>query len=870
MKIKRLVILSAAIIVLILLSFIKITAKNKSSNWKFFIKEQVGAKSELNVGKNLSFDDQSMYFSDSKDTIYSLDKKTGEINWLSKMQDHSPFQVMIDQDLLYISSFDSHIYCLDKKTGFIVWSFAIPNQYWPDTEVIFDKNDPYVFFADRAGFLYALDKKTGQEIWKKEFLAIDHTKAFVDKTIHFGFIKQDEDKLFINHYPSKKFYVINKMDGSNIDDFSTKDLEAMFSQTFKPKTSFDFGELQLSLEPNVANQPTINCLDKETKPVWSYRIEEKINSNEIYQDGNRLYFFNSDNTILESIEISRNDPNKEPFKDINFTFKEDFSAHFPYKNTNPQVNSKEKENNLLLKTKEFIRSSIFLVSNFKKATNFDISNQEKGNYLEFSINHEQDFYKNVFTDVKVEATFTNQEGDQSIKINGFYYDHNLWKIRAKLKKGVWNWKIIIATPFWINKQSGQIEVSKDPTDQLTIRDDVFITKDNEVFIPVGIQDTFDDSNRDGNLMNNMNYAKNITPLDNPQDYNFLSFGEYLDLYKNEAKTNIFRYGPDNCAPSIWVNLESLQKFEMSINGNLEGDYILDELKARDFKTMMSIFAFYPPYTSKEAFEKRANQKVIEKYLDYVIARYSASIDIWELTNEAAPPLEWQNFISDYLAKNDPYHHPITTNLEETNLKNSELLSFHFYSPIPKNNINLSSMTEYLKNKQSWNKAMIISEFGFKNSNYFDSSPDILRKYTWVSIFRKMGIIFWSTSFLYKNTENANVYLGPVEREEIKSLIDFLPKLTSPLESNVQILEEKNLVYYSLEDKNYKLLYFLKVDQNDNSKTMTPYINFKKQGILQIIDPKTGIVKDSYPVAEGYSTIKLPNFNDDLAIKVTYL
>lgn len=871
MKIKRLLFLLILVVLFALLLSIRIIEKNKSPNWKFFIKEQVGVKSNLNVGRNLSFDDKSIYFSDSKNTIYSLNKRTGKINWLSKMQDHSPFQVMVGQEFLYVASFDSHIYCLNKKNGYVEWSFAIPNQFWPDTEVIFDENDHYVFFADRAGFLYALDKKTGQEIWKKEFLAIDSTKAFVDKNIHFGFIKQDERNLFINHYPSKKFYVINKTDGANVENFSTKSLEEMFPPFLDgKKVNFNFGELELLMEPNVTNQPTINCLNQEMKAIWSYRTEEKINPREIYQDENRLYFFNADNTILESMAISQDDPNKKQFKKINFTFKENFSAHFPYNSTNPQINSKEKENSFSLKIKKSIQKVFFIFENFKKTTNFEVVSQEKDNYLEFDVVHEQKFYKNVFTDVKIETIFTNQDDGQLIKINGFYYDHNLWKVRAKLKKGNWDWKITIRTPFWTDKKSGQAEITKDFGDQLVIKNDVFVTKNDEIFIPIGIQDAFDDTNRDGNPFNSMNHTKNIIPLNDPQKYNFLPFSGYLDLYKNEAKANIFRYGPDNCAPSIWVNLESLQNFEMSINGNLRGDYILSELKKRDFKVMMSIFAFYPPYTSKEAFEKKSNRKVIEKYLDYVIARHSASIDVWELTNEASPILEWQNFVSDYLAKNDPYHHPITTNLEETKLKNSELLSFHFYSPVPKNNINLSSMLEHLESKQSWNKAMIISEFGFKNSNYFNGSSDILRKFTWISVFKKMGIIFWNTGFLHENVENSNVYLGPIERETIKSLVDFLPKLVAPLESNVQILEEKNSILYSLEDQNHKLIYLLKIDPKNNSKEITPYINFKRQGIIQIIDPQTGTIKDSFSITKGESTIKIPSFDDDLAIKVTYL
>ncbi len=86
--------------------------------------------------------------------------------------------------------------------------------------------------------------------------------------------------------------------------------------------------------------------------------------------------------------------------------------------------------------------------------------------------------------------------------------------------------------------------------------------------------------------------------------------------------------------------------------------MVEESRKREYRVMMSIFAFYPPHSSRKAFAKKSNRKVLKKYLDYVIARYGASVDIWEITNEAIPILEWQNFISDYLSENDPYKHPL--------------------------------------------------------------------------------------------------------------------------------------------------------------------------------------------------------------------
>ncbi len=1029
------------LLILVSLSFIflflKIAENRKSPNWKFFVKEQVGAKSELNIGKNLTFDEKSFYFNDGKGNVHSLNKKTGEINWLSKMKDHSPFQIMIDKDFLYIASFDGHIYCLNKKNGYINWSFAIPNQFWPDTEVIFDANDQFVFFADRAGFLYALNKKSGKEVWKKAFPTIDNSKAFVENSMHFGFIKQDEDRLFIKNYPSgsEKILIINKRDGSNQENFDQAKFEEMLAKSIENKTEINFNKqalwkkelplidssktfaeklvhfgfikqiedafiksiknkakfnlskeeiwkkeilladnsktfaeklvhfglsdqnkilinnypseklktleikrnelnqknfekakleklnqekfekinkeklekesqekfekinkeklekekieelfvrsikkidelnfdkFSLVIEANAANQPILKCLDKNKNEIWSYRTEERINPREIYQDGNRLYFFNADNTILESIEISQRDPNENKLKELNFKIKENFSAHYPYKNSNPQIDSETKKIYPGLEIRKIIQRISFFFKNLKKITVFEISQQEQNDYLEFNIQHEQNFYKNVFTEIKIEAIFTNQEDNQKIKVKGFYYDNDLWKIRAKLKKGLWRWQVKIKTPYFISKKDGTFEISKDFSKQLQIKDGAFFTEDNEAFIPMGLQGVISDRSRDGNPLNKMDYAKDPTPPTDPKKYNFLTFTDYLDLYKKEAKMNIFRYGPDNLAPPIWQNLDNPKDFEMNVNGNMQGDYILNELKKRDFRAMMSIFAFYPPYISEEAFYKKDNQEVIKDYLDYVIARYASSIDIWELTNEAAPSLKWLNFVSNYLAENDPYKHPITTNIEEKKLDNSDLLSIHWYAVVPENNFELIDQANHIDSKQDFEKATIISEFGFKGSNYFNGSSTLLRKFVWISTFRKMGMIFWNTGDgFYKNAENGNIYLGPVERNILKNLSDFLPKLTYPTQKDSELISNQNLISYKLSDENWQLIYLLKIDEKIENKEVNLKLNLDNSGLLATFDPKTGEVLNYFEVTEGESIIKIPSFSDDLAIKIKY-
>lgn len=866
MKPRYYLVIFCGFLALFLILFLVLKNNANEINWQFYIKEQVGAKSVLNVGKNLTFDENNLYFSDGKGLIHSLNKKSGKINWLRQLNDHSPFEISLDKQHLYVASFDSHVYQIDKSDGYISWSFPIPNQFWPDTEVVFDQNDSLVFFADRVGFLYALEKISGKMIWKKYFGSIETSKTFLENTIHFGFLSQEDDVIIVDHFPSKTTYYVDKKSG---ETNSTKRSELKVNLK-EIEERFIFNNMRLDLETNVIDQPKISLLNPENIVLWSYRIENRINRKEIYQNEQRLYYLNADNTILESIYIGKEDPNKEFFTKINFILNENYAAHHPYKNSNPQVNSEENIIDLSLAINQKINRFKYLIKNFKKLSSFSVTHSIERNYVEFDLTYEENFYENVFNDVQIDALFKNKTTNQIIKIEGFYFDHNTWKVRARLEPGDWDWTIKIKTKYINKRESGSLMINDDFKESLNVVNGSFVDKNGEIFFPLGIQDVILDKSKDGNNLNNMGYAKSDIPSSKEQDFNFINFSDYLDIYQQEGKLNIFRYGPDNWAPSIWKNLSNKKNFAMDVKGNLQGDQILEELQKRDFRIMMSIFAFYPPYTSRESLLKKENRAVLEKYLDYIIARYAASVDIWELTNEAAPPLTWQNYISNYISKIDPYKHPITTSLEEPNLNNSNLLSIHLYLQKPNNNYHLLTQIEELIGKQDPKKAIIFSEFGFQGSNYFTSSADWLRKIAWISAMKNIGLISWNTGYgLYEHDLNGNIYLGPLERAYLKTLKDFLPDMTAPIHKSFQFANEGNLGIYNLRSEKYDLYYIINLKDNYQTEVNLP-LSKKSSKQIEIIDPQKNIVLTRKELSPNEESLNLPQIDDDLAVKIIYI
>lgn len=295
-------------------------------------------------------------------------------------------------------------------------------------------------------------------------------------------MKQNDQEIIVDHFPNSKIYKINKNNGLVVEEkTSTKTIELS-----KQQNSFNINKFNIKINKNIIAQPQINCFDQNNKLQWSYQTEHKVNHNEFYQFGQRLLYLNADNNLLTSILIDENEPQTQKIKKINFFILENFQEHDFYKNkSNHQLTFVEtKISKFKIILNNWFNKITYLFKNFSQIKKVDINLELLPNQTEFTIFHQQNFYRNVFTDVKIEAEFSRNNQSETIKVKGFYYDHNLWKVRAKLSQGQWNWQIKVRTPFWTNKQSGNIEIKNDQTKNLTIENGGLINEDGQLLSPL--------------------------------------------------------------------------------------------------------------------------------------------------------------------------------------------------------------------------------------------------------------------------------------------------------------------------------------------------------------------------------------------------
>lgn len=610
-----------------------------------------------------------------------------------------------------------------------------------------------------------------------------------------------------------------------------------------------------------------NYLSQTGEKIWQYVPDREYVSNEVYINNDSVYvIIDSLKKIIEKIDVTDISPNQKLIKKINFLYKEVKDRRTPFL----EIQGKTP---LHWKIKEQYLKISYLIKNFKNVFSFEKNEQITNNVLEISIENDENLYLNKFTDLDIETTFNQVNQTEKIVIKGFYYDHNTWKIRfIAPKKGDYEYQIKIKSPYFIKKINGNATLENGLAEEIVINKNQFTINNEKAFFPIGIQTVFFDRNYNGSFNEEMPNSSTIAPVEDEEDYSYVNLGYYLNTYKKEAGINIFRYGVENLTPSLWQSINA-NSFSLDVNGGKFGDSLLQTLNEKDLKVIMTIFGFHPPYKTKEEITKKENQKVLGIYLEYIIARFSPYVDLWELTNEAETSYKWYEFVINYLKNNDPYHHPISTNWETSSAKNLDFLSVHWYNSSQTDPGNLSSNINFLNKKYSNSEQpVLISEFGFKDYSHFKDSADSMRILTWLSAFQKIGVIFWSQgqNGIYKNPDNANIYLGPIEKGYLLSLNNFLTQdLSLPLELETMIIPSLESQVYFLKNEDVILAYLLKINKE---RRETEYMNiyFKNNAQFQWIDPRTNTVIEEKVFRKGRTDILIPYFEVDLAMKVVYL
>ncbi len=145
-------------------SLICFSLSNGQEIWKFQTDKQL-IKSQKKT--SIIFDDKFVYFNNSKGEIISLDKKYGNLAWITPtITFDESFQsfllktsdLVMNQGSIYFSNNKNRFYSIDPQTGFINWTQDVNSDLRP---ILVDN---IIFTVSSSGYLYILDKNSGNII----------------------------------------------------------------------------------------------------------------------------------------------------------------------------------------------------------------------------------------------------------------------------------------------------------------------------------------------------------------------------------------------------------------------------------------------------------------------------------------------------------------------------------------------------------------------------------------------------------------------------------------------------------------------------------------------------------------------------------
>jgi hypothetical protein len=324
---------------------------------------------------------------------------------------------------------------------------------------------------------------------------------------------------------------------------------------------------------------------------------------------------------------------------------------------------------------------------------------------------------------------------------------------------------------------------------------------------------------------------------------------------NSGKPLRIKHGIDPTGPKIHI-------------GRAISFWKLKELQELGHKIILIIGDFTAQIG--DASDKQYRQ-AIENYLDYVVNRYGAYVDVWELTNEIDVSNDWVQYFATYLKKIDPLKRPVTVNWVKPYIEEVDISSAHWYSTenLSETDLAIKSKIEFL---QKWDKPIVFSEIGNSNVSWDKNSALRMRIKIWTAYFKNASFIFWNTNRgVYKHPNNcANIYLGPEERKYTKAFRKFVNNVKENLNNaEVQLKEQDQVRSYALKSPKHFLAYFYHFKNPDKNIKINIKINLANSGNLKWVKPQTGEIIRKEDVSAGENTLQSPLFEEDLALKIEY-
>lgn len=490
-------------------------------------------------------------------------------------------------------------------------------------------------------------------------------------------------------------------------------------------------------------------------------------------------------------------------------------------------------------------------------------------------------FENPFTEAQVRAKFTGPD-QKSVELDGFYFQENQWKARfVPGKPGAWTYTLELKGKGEPKSVSGSFECVASKSHgfvRISKRNPYrFEYDDGTPFYPIGQQ---------------VGWGIGPTPgFDAEDDGQWKKTDRETFMKAFTGATNLMR-SQLGCGTSAGVALQILTGKDGVDRYDFENSAKLDEscktLKQYGWAQIMIPFQDMSLWgDGKTAFGSvrdlttyktlaSPHLPAIDRYLRYVVARWSAYVDVWELYNEDSySPSDYLAHLAKVVREADPYAHPIMTNYERPTEPWCEIISVHEYMGNPANEVPGHLSKEFARLK-SYNKPVLYTEFG--NQASLGNVDDVKwRVAYWTAFMNECGLGVWNMSGRRVKPKDkggpVNTWLGPESRKAFQVLADFsrdLPVTMRPITPG--FTSEQPVQSWALGDGKTAVLYVHHFRSHEQPvKLKDPLQVWTGAGKFHVkwIEPATGKVLGEEDLSTEQQILKVPvpEFTIDVAARM---
>lgn len=495
---------------------------------------------------------------------------------------------------------------------------------------------------------------------------------------------------------------------------------------------------------------------------------------------------------------------------------------------------------------------------------------------------------------------------RTLTFDGFYFDVDTWQVRfAPDELGPHAFRVTLGE----DQAKGSFEVFESGRQGfLRVHPDNpyrFVTDDGALFPAFGF----------GGCLAQNPVDPPAAPGAVPDDEGFWidGFGDFdQDAYIRRtllaSGANLYRWSVYNCAWAPWDRIVDGVGDRYSIARGRWGDDWVRALRRHGIRVMMDMFGFgwnadrLESPLSAPIGEAATRPELAKAYVRYIVARYAAYVDVWEIGNESAPADAWISAVAGYIHEYDPYRqdaacrrpavtrrcrHPISLSYARPDHPEIEIHAPHHYTDSDLRRDDLD-VTEALFDgvpsepqrfpMARYPKPVVFGEAGESSGGPRAESRAGARITAWTAFFNQATVVFWEFGYRFRDGTSPNFVLALDDdvRSSLHTQRDFhdlvdadaRPPRGVPAPGQVSYRRAAEGVrVYDLAGATSTYAYLVSEGcaRNRPVSGLALDVTFAAAGTAAWYDPSAGRFVGTFPVKEGRMRVTAPRFTCDLAL-----